>query len=77
MKETKKVILEQDGKRMTLEQGVEGGTATPQWDAMANKLKEGTAEKATLFGNAFMRTLAPAFLIITTLMILSLLICGR
>lgn len=84
MKETKKVVLEQgaqDGyKRMTLESGIEHGpeSETPKWNAMKNSIKEGTAEKVTIFGKAFMGSLGTAVItgIILAVVVLYF-VCGR
>ena len=71
MKETKKVILEEGDKRMTMEQGIEDEISkTPQWDSLKVNMKEGFAEKFTVFGGSFMGALAPAFLIMTVLIII-------
>ena len=79
MKETKKFTMEQGDKRVILEQGIEDEsiTKTPKWDELKINLKEGTAEKVTLFGRSFMRSLVPAFFLILGFMLLATLICGR
>jgi len=83
MTETKKVTLEQqemDGiKRIILEQGVQEDpqSQTPKWDSMKANIKEGVAEKTTLFGNAFIGGLGPAFIIGCLIIAVMFLICGR
>lgn len=72
MIETKKLILEQDGKRMTLEQNVqEEVSTTPKWDRM----KEVTIEKASLFGNSFMDSLLPSAILSLLFFLVVFLIC--
>lgn len=69
MQENKKVILEEGTqdqyKRMTVEQGLskDHQSQTPKWDKMKVSLKEGTADKTTLFVQAFARALLPSFII--------------
>ena len=76
MKETRKVILEQGQQRITLEQGVESGSQTPQWDNMIANLKEGTAEKGTLFVSSFIQGLKPALIIgLIIMLIIAIKVC--
>ena len=78
MKENKKVILEQGDKKVTIEQGIEDIISnTPKWDALKVNLKEGTAEKATIFGRAFIEMLVPAFIVCTIITIAFAIILWR
>jgi len=63
MVDTKKVTIEQGDKKITMEQGTSAPSGTPKWDTLKINVKEGAAEKVTIFGTAFMQTLAPAFII--------------
>jgi hypothetical protein len=70
MVDTKKVTIEQGDKRITMEQGVSAPSSTPKWDTLKVNVKEGFADKATIFGTTFMKSLAPCLLISIILVII-------
>ena len=80
MIENRKIILEEktgeDLRRLTLEQDLKENQS-PQWDRMKNNIKEGVAEKATIFGNAFTSSILPAIGICLGFFLLMFIMCGR
>lgn len=80
MKENKKVTIEQgssdDYKRVILELGLNEDplSSTPKWDNMKVSLKEGVAEKTTLFATTFLNGIIPAFWI--TLVFIAFIVIG-
>jgi len=69
MKETRKIILEQQQddlkRKTTMEQTFEDNCdpSTPKWNNVKTTLKENIAEKGTLFVRSFVAALKPALFI--------------
>jgi len=80
MKESRKVIMEQGQqdayRRIILEQGYETDqdSNTPQWNKLKVSLKEGAAEKGSIFVGSFVSSIKPALIMGAVIIIAILLI---